>query len=162
YATALVWLEPFSSQSPEGTARILRSGDSGATWHLFAGDATAPALDPAHPGTLYAAQSGLSPSHVLKSTRDGRSWTSLGFPESLDVVDLLVDPLTPTTLYSASIARDGIDVERSTDGGLTWSFLGLGPDPGTFRAAELFPHPSVPHLLFVGVEGGGFVTARFP
>jgi photosystem II stability/assembly factor-like uncharacterized protein len=136
---------------------IFKSTDGGTSWTgTLALDAaglvvrgarltaSALALDPWNPRTIYAAgtygQSGaqIGPSHgVYRSTDGGASWSwaGSGIPassvdQSLFVNTLAVDPLIPGTIYAGTGAQGlmarGNGVFKTTNGGASWKSAGLG------------------------------------
>ena len=106
------------------------------------------AIDPATPGTLYAATEYCPVSNcsyvMFKTTDDGGTWVNTG-PPMRNVLVLALDPATPTTLYAA-----GNDVYKSTDGGNSWrtASIGLNGAPVVLIAID----PITPSTLYVGTE----------
>ena len=116
-----------------GRTSIYKSTDAGTTWHATTvvrgtnaiGFATALAVDPRHPTTVYAAIS----ANVLKTTNAGQTWQPIadGLPIALDahgpghsqggVTALAVDPRRTGTVYAA-LTQGGI--YKTTNGGQTW------------------------------------------
>ena len=76
----------------------------------YGGSATALAINPATPATLYA---GTYSSGVFKSTDSGGSWANTGLTR-LNISALAIDPTTPTTLYAGTYPGG---VFKSTDSG---------------------------------------------
>jgi len=134
---------------------LAKSEDGGASWHTILDHGSAAALDPEHPGTLYALQDG----ELLKTTDGGALWARVGaYPDAdaevLGNADLLVDPRAASTLYGTSV-RQG--VLRSTDGGVTWTPVVLTPALGTGVSfapgldQRLYADPFVPHRIYAAV-----------
>lgn len=108
---------------------VFKSTDGGATWTRLrqglpgnTSDDTARtiAIDPAHPGTVYAGlQIGL-----YKSTDGGATWhLTTGLLGPINVRAVVFTPSSPDTLYVATLEGK---VFRSTDGGTTWTELDTG------------------------------------
>lgn len=132
---------------------VFATTDGGATWRpaangLPANDVASLAVDPASPGTVYAAvQLNLNKAHatdgvvktagaIFKTTDAGQTWIEIWSGSGVDKV--AVDPKRPTTLYAAGwtggryaahVARCGhhpacywhFHLLRSLDGGNTWT-----------------------------------------
>lgn len=87
--------------------------------HAPGGTATAVAIDPLHPDTVYAA----IPPRLYKTINGGESWSMLDYktalqgPQKADVAFLAIDPVTPDTVYATTRFREMI---KSFDGGNTW------------------------------------------
>jgi hypothetical protein len=133
---------------------VLKSVNAGLTWTPAAAglpvssttvavERTSIAIAPSSPNTLYAltalfdANSGITRSHVYKTTDGGASWADTGLVSSVDprVSGLLgtqgwydntivVAPGDPNTVIAG-----GIHYARTTDGGVTWSFPFTGASP---------------------------------
>jgi hypothetical protein len=168
----IVCLPSLSFASPT----VLKSVDGGAIWTPAATglpvstttvrvERMSIAIAPSSPSTLYAltalfdANSGITLSHVYKTTDGGGNWFETGLVSSSDsrVYSLLgtqgwydntivVAPGDPNTVIAA-----GIQYARTTDGGATWSF------PFTSQA----PHVDVHELrydasgtLWIANDGG--------
>src|ERR1035437_7871272 len=85
----------------------------------YGGSATALAINPATPATLYA---GTYSSGVFKSTDSGGSWANTGLT-NLYVWALAINPTTPATLYAGT---NYSGVFKSTDSGRTWADANTG------------------------------------
>ena len=115
-------------------------------------EATAIAIDPASPSTLYA---GLLPG-IYKSIDSGASWTASyeGFPGGATINVIVVDPLTPSTVYAGTT----LGVYKSVDSGAHWaaSNAGLGagisgsPPVLTSLSPTSAPQDSILELTFSG------------
>ncbi|MFP5284505.1 MAG: WD40/YVTN/BNR-like repeat-containing protein, partial [Thermoanaerobaculia bacterium] len=123
---------------------VYRSGDGGATWELVPGASVA-VHDTHRPRTLYAVMG----NDLAKSTDGGATWATVGsLSEVGELSDLVVDPAKPDTLYGVAYST----LSRSRDGGRTWERM-----PFQFHlvhGATLVPHPTVPHLFYVGGSNG--------
>jgi photosystem II stability/assembly factor-like uncharacterized protein len=104
------------------------------------GDATAIAVDPRSPSTVFA---GASYSGVFRSTDAGATWRSL--EASPRVNDLLVDPVS-SAVYAAT--PDG--VYRSTDAGISWLALNNGLPSSRF-ISDLEIEPLSPSTLYASI-----------
>lgn len=118
-------------------------------------DVQAIALDPAHPGTVYAAlYGGSATGGIYKSQDSGVSWTLLNASTTftVDVGALVVDPLTPTTIYAGTTT---LGLVKSIDGGATWNPMnnGLGATPSV---QSLAIDPITPATLYACATGGVF------
>jgi photosystem II stability/assembly factor-like uncharacterized protein len=142
---------------------VFKSTDGGATWTQLrqglpsnTSDDTARtiAIDPAHPGTLYAGfQIGL-----YKSTDSGATWhLTTGLLGPVNVRSVVFLPSSPDTLYFAT--QEG-DVFRSTDGGVTWTELdtGLAVQYGMDLAID----PTGPGRLYLATLTEGLFTFEEP
>ncbi|MCX6085050.1 MAG: stalk domain-containing protein, partial [Caldiserica bacterium] len=107
-----------------------QSGDRGATWSqgsgMFSGSVLltyyaidALAVDPLHPETVYAGDSGMmTEGRVLKSADGGAIWTSAASGISgHDIAALAIDPGKPSTVYA--VVKDSLYV--SGDAGSSWT-----------------------------------------
>jgi photosystem II stability/assembly factor-like uncharacterized protein len=121
------------SDFANGRTAIYKSTDAGTSWHATTsirgtyayGFATALAVDPRHPATVYAAIG----ANVLKTTNAGESWQPIagGLPIVAagrgschcqgGVTALAVDPRRAGTVYAAP-TQGGI--YKTTNGGQTW------------------------------------------
>lgn len=126
---------------------IFKTTDGGASWtvSLLGPPASAVAVDPVHPSTLYVGAypfPALRSIKVLKSTDGGASWTpsSNGLPGTHFTfpVSVAVDPSDPRRLLAAF--NQGL--WRSADAGASWqastrglpTFTGTGPRAVAFAA----------------------------
>jgi PKD repeat protein len=116
------------------------------------GSATAIAVDPVQPATVYA---GIDGSGVYSSPDSGSSWTHLTLPTG---ADLRIRALAPvrlagspaTTLYAGSY---GGGVYRSADGGITWSTCGLLPDQNVLSLVA-----NATAGVYAGTESGVYAS----
>ncbi len=133
---------------------LYQSLDGGRTWRRLSDDGYVPAIDPAHPKTLYlGTRDGL-----LRSRNRGRQWTRISdFPVVPGFFvpngsDLEVDRRDPRVLYAArGDGNEALGVWRSPDGGATWEPLQAGMD--SLPAFEIFLDPRQAGRLYVASEG---------
>ena len=91
---------------------------------------------------------------VWKSSDGGRTWESIGLPESGAIGSLVVHPRDPDLLYVAALGHPfGKNLERgvyrSADGGGTWeNVLFLNDSTG---AVSLAMDPTNPRVLYAGM-----------
>jgi len=141
---------------------VYKSRDGGETW--VAGtppvlQAFSIAVDPKHPGTIYAGL--FSPAPVFKSVDGAASWNaaSAGVPDGT-VYALAIDPQNPDTLY-AGLAYGDLGAEavyKSVDGGASWSSSSSGL-PLSRWVAALAIDPRNPKLLYAATDRGVFESA---
>ena len=148
----------------DAIAHIVPEGDEWAVSLALAGKAVqCLALDPHHPGTVYAGTRGHG---VWKSGDGGRTWADLRLPER-DVFSLALSP-ADGALYA------GCEPSRllvSRDGGGTWRELAalrrlpsaphwsFPPRPWTSHVSAIAPSPHDAGLLLVGIELGGLMRS---
>jgi photosystem II stability/assembly factor-like uncharacterized protein len=91
----------------------------GRYWFL-----SAAAVDPAHPGTVFAAWNryGVG-SNLYKTTDGGNSWHGIATHGQPSFTSLVIDADSPGTILATDATDPGI--YTSTDGGATWSILTL-------------------------------------
>jgi len=131
----------YAATSYPGTGSVYKSRDSGASWEKTGPrdlpNASALAIDPVNPATLYVGTSVYPPQgswqrqgEVRKSTDGGLSWTML--LEYGGIAALAVDPRDPNRIF-LSVSCINLDVGpcspplQSADGGATWQELGHPP-----------------------------------
>ena len=133
-----------------GGGGVFRSDNGGATWapvnaglpdeDLYIYDL---ALDPAHPGRVYAA---LHQHGLYRSDNYGDSWYALpGTPYAGRAV--AVDPLAADTIYFGAVKKLGI--HRSADAGGSWSQIGGGG--WDIMTGALSADPLHAGLLYAGI-----------
>ncbi|HEY0511452.1 MAG TPA: hypothetical protein VGH73_06090 [Thermoanaerobaculia bacterium] len=140
-------------------AGLWRTQNGGGSWSAIQqGLGAAPqalALDPAHPGRLYAAVQGLDDSaSILRSEDFGDHWRAVYHTpqgETLGTLDFQVDPFAPSTLYWL---RNQL-LYRSDDEGKTWSCVAVR-DGCTVVTSFAFA-PDRPDTLYLM---GGFFFYR--
>lgn len=106
-----LWASTIDTNNWTGPGSLYKTTDGGANWVLANAGITAPdtralLVDPATPGTLYAASGGLdaaNPGGVFKSVDGGATWRSisLGLPAS-SATALALDPADPAILHAGS------------------------------------------------------------
>jgi photosystem II stability/assembly factor-like uncharacterized protein len=133
---------------PNEQRGVFKTTDGGATWTkvLYKDEntgASALALDPSDPKTIYAAlwQTRRPPwnvyppsngpgSGIYRSTDGGATWTQLasGLPQKIGRVGLAISPALPTRVYAMvdSDPEHG-GLYRSDDRGATWTHAGKDP-----------------------------------
>ena len=142
-----------------GRPTIFESTDGGGSWTRIAGESgtwfALLAVDPRHRKTLFAqrwfqtAGGSISPTGLVKSTDDGRSWTSVNRglpkdpPEAPSVSALAFAP-SGETLYAAS----GNGIFRSINAGASWARVYHAPRQ--VRATAIAVDPKTPSTLYAG------------
>ena len=138
-------------------AGVFKSTDAGGTWaasdplapvilirNFGLAGASALAIDPLTPGTLYAGTG----RGVFRSTDAAGTWTAenTGFTTIglIGVFALAIDPRTPRTLYAGT----DTGVFESADGGTTWYL-------SNFPGVPVFD-PRTPRTLYAMTNGGVF------
>jgi photosystem II stability/assembly factor-like uncharacterized protein len=100
---------------------VYQSIDGGQSWRpagLGGNSIHALAIDPQHPGTLFASTS----SGLFRRTERALRWQPAGLTRIL-VLALAIDPEKTTGIYAAT---SGFGVIRSTDGGKHWHDFSIG------------------------------------
>lgn len=146
----------YALAAPQGSGFFFRSTDGGASWSAAGNglgdeeDASALAIDPVNPSTLYLG----SFTRIYKSTTSGTSWVPADteFPELLGVEGLAVDPANPAIVYAAS-AYEG--VFKSTDGGTHWENVSTELIR-LYGAHAVALDPMSPGTMYVGTRIGVF------
>lgn len=145
-------------------AVLFKSTDSGARWVTIGNglpDATHLwyvsdlAIDPAAPGTIYAALSSrfsVGSGGIFKSTDGGGSWAALdtGLLGRF-IAALAIDPRTPSTLYAGSL---GDGVFKSTDGGGVWRAVNTGLPRTTTGCLIVAPGAPATHYAVTSARLG--------
>ncbi|MDL1948765.1 hypothetical protein FBQ97_03005, partial [Acidobacteria bacterium ACD] len=169
YAVALHPVNAVVAFAADGSRRLFRTTDGGASWSqlgtgITAGNASAGsriAFRPGDPSVMfYAAGAAL-----FKSTDSGATWARSdgGVVTGKTVVDLSVDASAPDTLVL--VLRD-FGPHRSTDGGATWEPLTTGLPTTTsgsttyVRVTAFAQDPGSPERMFVtsGHDGRVYAT----
>ncbi len=138
----------YSSRS-DNEGEIIKSTDSGANWTVLRSGrpATALAIDPSNPNTIYAGIAGGGSAQVLKSTDAGASWTAvteqmIASPGVPSVPALVIDPSRTDTVYAAVVLYHGGVVLRTDNGGASWITLDAGNQLPLMLPAALAITPS--------------------
>ena len=109
------------------------------------------AIAPSDTNTIYAgtgeqnSRNSISPGcGVFKSTDGGRTWASLGLPETEHIGRIQVHPRDPNTVYMAVIGSAwrpsrARGVYKTTDGGKTWTVVKFVSDRAGFIDLQLDP-----------------------
>jgi photosystem II stability/assembly factor-like uncharacterized protein len=128
---------------------VFLSTDGATTWNLSntglaATDVLSLAVDPAHPGKIYA---GTERNLTARSADGGATWTAMApFRSLFGVTSLAVDPTATGTVYAGNAVGDG--VFKSIDDGATWTRL-LGP-VAPLDAYALALDPTNPQVVYAG------------
>ncbi len=156
------------SDFADGRTAIYKSTDAGTNWHATTGVrgtyaygfATALAVDPRHPTTVYAAIG----ANVLKTTNAGKSWQPIahGLPIAAagpgscrcqgGVTALSVDPRRIGIVYAA-LTQGGI--YKTTNGGQTWIRAIDTPLLGLYTVAVNPAHPATIYAGGLSATGDG-------
>jgi photosystem II stability/assembly factor-like uncharacterized protein len=145
-----------SYQTAAGTAgmAVFKSTDGGRTWTVSKlnsgsqdGAATALALAPSRPTTLYAAgyySTGVAIAYrICKSVNGGASWSVIGAEISDQVLDLVVHPSNPDKVWAVT----SWGIYRSSDGGRNWQ-----RNEGFAFGYALAVDPANPDILYAGYD----------
>jgi BNR/Asp-box repeat len=149
----------------DSVACIRQQGD---TWNakltLENSGAQCLALDPHHPGILYAGSYGKG---VWKSSDSGQTWQDMKLPQK-DVFSVAVSPADGSVYAGCEPSM----LFRSTDGGQSWHELSalrsipsaptwsFPPRPWTSHVRWIAPNPHDAALLIVGIELGGLMYSN--
>ncbi|HTO73757.1 MAG TPA: SBBP repeat-containing protein, partial [Gemmatimonadales bacterium] len=140
-------------QPHPGSAGIIRIDGPGSNYrNLYQSginSATALALDPSDPGTVYAG----SANRIYRSSDAGATWSTLATFDVTRVNGIAVDPAAGPTLYAAT---SGKGILKSTDGGATWAGANTGIPPAANSlpfASRVWIEPKHPSTLFAAVNG---------
>ena len=153
---------------------VFKTVDGGATWtqlaeNTFGGRTFSKmVIDPANPGTIYAAVARAGgfpalaaakghpdaggPVGVFKSTDGGVTWSHLagGLP-AVEASDIAIDRSNPSTLYAAIgniFGNAGNGVYKSTNAGTSWTKLAGGLPTSQVGRISLDVSPSSPQTLY--------------
>ncbi len=139
-------------QATFGSSAVYRSRDRAVTWQR-AGQgisnpiATALAVDPSNPMTVYA---GVAGAGVFKTVDGGANWNATGLTSG-QILSLVVDPTASAVVYAGTTTS----VFKTIDGGATWQERAERlPQPfAAFQALAIDPHD--PNTLYVGTANRG-------
>jgi photosystem II stability/assembly factor-like uncharacterized protein len=139
---------------------VFRSGDGGSTWQragkgmplpstsTFGTNTLCLAVDPAHPGVLYA---GNTTAGVYRSTDHAAQWSpAVAGLRALALATVAADPRRPGTIYAGSSTAG---LYRTTDGGATWQALLAGT-----AILSLTLDPVRSRTVYAGADGGIFIS----
>lgn len=159
--------ELFVANTQDGLVRAGRP--AGGAWqveHLLSGrDIRCLAVDPHHPGTIYAGTQGEG---VLRSGDRGKTWSSSGLDGQI-VKSLAVSPLEPDTLYAGTkppfmfVSRDGghgwdeLEAFRAIPSRDSW--WSPAEPPGTAYINGLALSPTSPDVMLAGIELGAVLRS---
>lgn len=143
---------------PNDTGGLFVSLDGGTSWTPldlgFSGRhyASAVAVDPSDPDTLYAgAGTSILRGSLLKSADGGKTWA----PAEKGLSGFFSFAVSPhVSLSMTAFAACGPRVHRTDDGGSAWTLVGSIP----YSVTSLVADPSNPGILYAGysgVSGGG-------
>ena len=116
---------------------VWKTTNGGVTWDpVFDDTGVAPigaiAIAPSDPGVVWVgtgdqanARSSYSGRGVFKTTDGGKSWQSMGLPDSHHIARIVIDPKDPNRVFVASMGHlfsknTERGVFRTSDGGQTW------------------------------------------
>lgn len=139
---------------------LFLQGIAGATgWQAagpYGGSATAIAISPSKPATLYA---GARNSLIYRSDDEGQSWRRLPFPRHFlgTVSAVAIHPRNPNLVYAALSAEQSAygGVWKSADGGEHWE---LAKDLAGISAEALAISPKNPNVVVAGTRKGVWLT----
>lgn len=102
-------------------------------------------------GESYNARSSHPGRGVYKSINGGRTWTTMGLPETNHIAKVIIHPTNPDIVYVASMGtlytpNRARGVFKTTDGGKSWSKV-LYIDENT-GVIDLVVHPKNPNILY--------------
>ncbi len=118
-------LERVSDDAAGGRGGVFKSSDQGESWDPVGLQGTtvhALALDPEHPGTMYA---GTDSRGILMTTDGGANWRDAGL-KSQTISGLTLDPSNPDILYATTPTWAG-GVFKNEDGGRSRSWRSITP-----------------------------------
>jgi photosystem II stability/assembly factor-like uncharacterized protein len=152
---------------------VFKSTDGGATWISPAQQfgVGALAIDPVHPGIVYAVANQAYPAAgsvlpfwgLLKTSDGGATWSAMnnGLASVIDsgsaINALAISPDDTKVVYAATA---GYGVFRSLDGGANWAPLNEGLTNLDVRLLALAP--SAANVLYAGTTGGMFAITVAP
>jgi photosystem II stability/assembly factor-like uncharacterized protein len=145
---------------------LWKTANGGITWDNITDsiglEATgAVAIAPSDPNTVWVgggdqanARSSISGKGVFKSTDAGKTWQSVGLPDSHHIARIVIHPTNPNIVYVAAIGHlfsknEERGVFRTMDGGKTWKKV-LYVDDGV-GAVDLVINRKTPTQLFAAL-----------
>lgn len=146
------------------SAGLWSSRNGGASWTSLQRNGldrvpTALAVDPSHPGRLFAVVQDFGVTPVLLRSDDfGGRWTELfrgGFLGTVYPHDLQVDPFAPDTLYWLVESI----LYRSQDGGRTWDCFQVEGDCGGAPKSAFALAPDRPQTFYVAAGYDFYATS---
>ena len=152
---------------------VWKTENSGRTWFPISDDPQtgipigsigAIAVAPSDPNIIYVGtgEPDIRSQHsygigVFKSTDAGKTWRSIGLPETRQIGKIIVDPANPDRVYVAALghvykANPERGVYRTTDGGGHWTkVLASAKDPDDVGAVDLALDPQNPTTLYASL-----------
>lgn len=160
-----VYLQIGNGGTGQGEGGVFKSTDAGETWAALQNGfpnkgASSIAIDPAAPGTLYAATAGAG---IFKTTDGGAAWMPMNAGLDNYVVGVTIDPTNPATLYAGTVVAG---VFKTTDAGASWSKSDTGiTNPTGIRTIAVDPIAggTVYAVTYLGIfksTDGGLIWAR--
>jgi photosystem II stability/assembly factor-like uncharacterized protein len=157
-AVSLAMVDPMTLIAGSFVTGVSKTVDAAASWApsgtgLAATTAVSLAIDPAHPGTVWA---GLPGNHVSRTADGGASWTNpanVGLPSNAEQINAIaVDPSAPGTAYAGFFPFGG--VAKTVDDGDHWTVFDAA-QPNSSLTLALAVDPSDPATIYSGSFGGG-------
>jgi photosystem II stability/assembly factor-like uncharacterized protein len=152
-------MEKVSDGAGRGRGGVFKSSDQGESWDPVGLQGTtvhALALDPEHPGTMYAALQGnikdgaTDSKGILKTTDGGANWRDAGLKGRL-ITGLTLDPSNTDIVYATTSWEGG--VFKNEDGGRSRSWRTIADDPtlrfGSEFSTALALDPRNPETIYV-------------
>ena len=149
-------IEKVSDGAGRGRSGVFKSSDQGESWDPVGLQGTAVhalALDPEHPGTMYA---GTDIKGILKTTDGGANWRDAGL-KGQTITGLTLDPSNTDILYATTPTWGG-GVFKNEDGGRSrsWRSINAGTPPpltGHEFSTALALDPRNPATIYVATKG---------
>ncbi len=157
--------QPWSFRSGGPGSALFRSADGGKSWTKLTGDPKrglpmgelgriAVAVAPSDSKRVYATVEAKDGA-IFRSDDGGDTWKRGNAGANITIRPfyfsaLFVDPKDPLKVY-----KPGLNLAASEDGGISFSTLG-GSTHGDHHA--MFFHPQNPEVLYLGTDGGLFVS----
>ena len=155
-------MEKVSDGAGRGRGGVFKSSDQGESWDPVGLQGTtvhALALDPEHPGTMYAALQGnikdgaTDSKGILKTTDGGANWRDAGL-KGQTITGLTLDPSNTDIVY-ATTSWEG-NVLKNEDGGRSRSWRTIAGDssvaPGSEFSTALALDPRNPATIYVATN----------